>query len=468
MTDGKADSGSHSPILAAVGSAFIPGLGQFFVGRRARGWGILVAVAVSAGLAAWYGEQPLWFVVPGIIWLWGVWDASAVAEGSSRRLLIPVVAVLTICYGIGWQVTKIDLAALTSNIDRAAVILGPMIRPDFVSPRQEYQQTFVTIEVPCSASPPPGQRSDDGLSLVAFAGCGNAGDELTVSGSGFWPGASAELWWEDTIGERQHLLADGRIILVEPDAEGIFSRTIVIPQMRSGTGQETNLDQPLPERFIVIQARPLGGLEITENGMRVLNGILETLSLALVATTLSVFVAVPLSFLAARNLMGKTQVGLAVYFGVRTVSNFTRSIEPLIIAIVFVVVVGLGPFAGMLAITVHSIFALTKLYSEAVESIEPGPIEAVQATGATWSEIVRYGVIPRVIPSYASFTIYRWDINVRSSIIIGFVGGGGIGAWLFQWIILADYRAVGASFLAIVLVVIVLDNLSARLRARII
>jgi phosphonate transport system permease protein len=468
MTAGKADSESHSPSLAAVRSVFIPGLGQFFVGRRARGWGILVAVAASAWLVSWYGEQPLWYVVPAIIWLWGVWDASAVAEGSSRPLLVPLIAVLAMCYGIGWQVTKIELAALTRNIDRAAVILGPMIRPDFVGPREENQQVFVTIEVPCSANPPPGQRSDDGLSLVASAGCGKAGDELTVSGSGFWPGARAELWWEDTIGERQHLLADGRIIVIEPDAEGTFSRTIVIPQMRSGTGQETNLDEPLPERFFVIQARPLGGLEITENGKRVLSGILETLSLALMATTLSVFVAVPLSFLAARNLMGKTQVGLAVYYGVRTVSNFMRSIEPLIIAIVFVVTVGLGPFAGMLAITVHSIFALTKLYSEAVEGIELGPIEAVQATGATWSEIVRYGVIPRVIPSYASFTIYRWDINVRSSIIIGFVGGGGIGAWLFQWIILADYRAVGASFLAIVLVVMALDNLSARLRARIV
>ncbi|MCZ6530677.1 MAG: phosphonate ABC transporter, permease protein PhnE [Chloroflexi bacterium] len=468
MTPDKADNESHSPKLAAVGSALVPGLGQFFGGRRARGWGILAAVAASAGLVSWYGEQPFWYVVPAIIWLWGVWDASAVAEESSRPLLVPVIAVLAMSYGIGWQVTKIELATLTKNIDRAAVILGPMLRPDFVGPRLEIQEAFVSIEVPCSANPPPGQRSDDGLSLVASAGCGKAGDELSVSGSGFWPGAGAELWWEDTIGERQHLLSDGQIIVVEPDADGTFSKTIFIPQMRSGTGQEANLDQPLPERFLVIQARPLGGLEITENGMRVLSGILETLSLALMATTLSLFAAVPLGFLAARNLMGGTQVGLAIYLGVRTVLNFLRSIEPLIIAIVFVVVVGLGPFAGMLAIMVHSVAALAKLYSEVVESVEPGPIEAVRATGASWSEVVRYGVVPQVIPSFTSFTLYRWDINVRSSIIIGFVGGGGIGAWLFQWIILADYRAVGASFVAIALVVIVLDNASSRLRERIV
>lgn len=468
MTTNKAENQSYSPRLAAFGSALIPGLGQFSVGRKARGWGILAAVAASAGLVSWYGEQPLWYIVPASIWLWGVWDAWAVAGGLSRTLLVPVIAVLAMCYGIGWQVTKIELATLTRNIDRAAVILGPMIRPDFVGPRREIQDAFVTIEVPCSANPPAGQRANDGLSLVASAGCGNVGDELTVSGSGFWPGASAELWWEDTIGERQHLLSDGRIIVVEPDAKGTFKRSIVIPQMRSGTGQEANLDQPLPERFLVIQARPLGGWEITENGMRVLNGILETLSLALVATTLSLFAAVPLGFLAARNLMDRTTGGLAIYFGVRTVLNFLRSIEPLIIAIVFVVVVGLGPFAGMLAIMVHSVAALAKLYSEVVESVEPGPIEAVRATGASWSEVVRYGVVPQVIPSFTSFTLYRWDINVRSSIIIGFVGGGGIGAWLFQWIILADYRAVGAAFAAIALVVIVLDNASSRLRERII
>ena len=145
-----------------------------------------------------------------------------------------------------------------------------------------------------------------------------------------------------------------------------------------------------------------------------------------------------------------------------------RSIEPLIMAIVFVVVVGLGPFAGMLAIMVHSVAALGKLYSESIEAIDPGPIDAIWATGARWAEVVRYGVLPQAMPSFISYTLYRWDINVRSSIIVGFVGGGGIGAWLFQWIVLADYRAVGASFIAIVLVVMALDYSSARLRERIV
>jgi len=122
----------------------------------------------------------------------------------------------------------------------------------------------------------------------------------------------------------------------------------------------------------------------------------------------------------------------------------------------------------MLAIMTHSIAALGKLYSEAVESIDPGPIEAVWATGASWLEVVRYSVVPQVMPPFVAFTLYRWDINVRSSIIIGFVGGGGIGAWLFQWINLGDYRAVGASFVAIVIVVMALDFASARVRERVI
>jgi phosphonate transport system permease protein len=243
---------------------------------------------------------------------------------------------------------------------------------------------------------------------------------------------------------------------------------VVIPQMRSGTGQEANLDEPLPERFIVIQKRPIGGYKITENGIRVANGILETLSLALVATTFALFGALPLGFLAARNLMDGSAASLAVYYGIRTVMSALRSIEPLIMAIVFVVIVGLGPFAGMLAIMVHSVAALAKLYSESIEAIDPGPINAIWATGARWSEVVRYGVIPQAMPSFISYTLYRWDINVRSSIIVGFVGGGGIGAWLFQWIVLADYRAVGASFVAIVLVVMALDYSSARLRERIV
>ena len=176
--------------------------------------------------------------------------------------------------------------------------------------------------------------------------------------------------------------------------------------------------------------------------------------------------AIPVSFVAARNLMSASQFTMGIYYIARGVLNIVRSIEPLIWAIIFVIVVGLGPFAGILALTVHSIAALGKLYSESIESIDPGPIEAIHATGATWLQTVMFAVVPQVIPPFVSFTIYRWDINIRMSTIIGFVGGGGIGFLLAQWIRLLDYRSAGIAVWFIAITVAILDYVSAEIRAR--
>lgn len=159
-------------------------------------------------------------------------------------------------------------------------------------------------------------------------------------------------------------------------------------------------------------------------------------------------------------------VGMAVYYIARTVFNALRSIEALIMVIVFVVWVGVGPFAGLLALSLHTVAALAKLYSEQVESILPGPIEAVAATGANRLQTIIYAVIPQIIPPYISFTMYRWDINVRMSTIIGFAGGGGIGFLLQQNINLLNYRAAAAQMLAIAIVVATMDYVSSTLRER--
>ena len=160
------------------------------------------------------------------------------------------------------------------------------------------------------------------------------------------------------------------------------------------------------------------------------------------------------------------RLGLGVYYLTRTTFNVLRAIEPLIMAIVFVVWVGIGPFAGALALALHTIAAMAKLYSEQVESISAGPLEAVRATGANRLQNVVYAVIPQIVPSYISFTMYRWDINVRMSTIIGFVGGGGIGLLLQQNINLLEYRQAAAQILAIAIVVAAMDWLSSRIRAR--
>ena len=159
--------------------------------------------------------------------------------------------------------------------------------------------------------------------------------------------------------------------------------------------------------------------------------------------------------------------GLIVYTVTRTVLNALRAIEPLIMAIVFVVWVGIGPFAGVLALTLHTIAALGKLYSEQVENISQGPIEALTATGANRLQTIIYAVIPQIVPPYIAFTIYRWDINVRMSTIIGFAGGGGIGFLLQQNLNLLKYRQASVQMIAIAIVVASLDYVSAKIRERI-
>ncbi len=161
-------------------------------------------------------------------------------------------------------------------------------------------------------------------------------------------------------------------------------------------------------------------------------------------------------------------VGLTVYGVTRTVLNALRSIEALIMVIVFAVWVGIGPFAGVLALGLHTVAALAKLYSEQVESIMAGPLEAVLATGANRLQMIVYAVIPQIVPPYISFTMYRWDINVRMSTIIGFAGGGGIGFLLQQNINLLNYRAASAQILAIAIVVSLMDYVSSALRQRVV
>lgn len=159
-------------------------------------------------------------------------------------------------------------------------------------------------------------------------------------------------------------------------------------------------------------------------------------------------------------------VGPVIYLLVRTLLNATRSVEPLVMVIIFVVWVGIGPFAGSLALALHTIASLSKLYSEQVESIASGPLEAVMATGANRMQTIVYAVVPQIVPPYISFTMYRWDINVRMSTIIGFAGGGGIGFLLQQNINLLDYRAAAVQMLAIAIVVATMDYTSALIREK--
>ena len=160
-------------------------------------------------------------------------------------------------------------------------------------------------------------------------------------------------------------------------------------------------------------------------------------------------------------------IGMVVFNLSRGIFNSLRSIDAVIMVIVFVVWVGIGPFAGVLALSLHTIAALSKLYSEQIESILEGPLEAVRATGANRLQSIVYAVIPQIVPPYISFTLYRWDINVRMSTIIGLGGGGGIGFLLIQNINLLNYQRASAQMIAIAVVVSLMDSLSSNLREKI-
>ncbi|MDX1614755.1 MAG: ABC transporter permease subunit [Candidatus Promineifilaceae bacterium] len=161
-------------------------------------------------------------------------------------------------------------------------------------------------------------------------------------------------------------------------------------------------------------------------------------------------------------------IGIVTYTITRGTLNTLRAIEPVIMGFVLVVWVGIGPFAGVLALMLHSIADLGKLFSEQVENIEEGPLEAVTATGANFLQKVVFAVVPQVVPHYTAFIFYRWDINVRLSTIIGFVGGGGIGLILFRSTNLTQYRQAAVMVIAITVVVTLLDYVSSKIRTRII
>lgn len=194
--------------------------------------------------------------------------------------------------------------------------------------------------------------------------------------------------------------------------------------------------------------------------------LVKTLYMAFMATALALPFAIVLSFLGAKNLMN-SPVAKAIYTFVRGLASVIRSIQPIIWAIIFVVWVRTGPFPGVLALWIHSVADMTKLFSERVESIDVGPMEAIRATGAGKLLVLAYGVIPQIINPYLSFTLYRLDINVRMATIIGIVGGGGIGMRLYSYIRKWNFPKAVVLTMLIVIMVWGIDYLSSRLRERI-
>lgn len=353
-------------------------------------------------------------------------------------------------YVVGYQQTEINPVKLFTSLPKSQKILNDLIHPDLFTRETEDTTLDIVFPVPCDSAQPT-QLSNSGPRIVTNVACANTGDVITLQGFNMAPDNDVKIQW---------LLPSGNALfskLAKTDANGNFTMQIQVRPITATT-------DGIPSHLQAITAVPIGKLIPSKALTDVLDNIIVTVFMALLATTAGTIVAAPLSFLAARNIMGRNWLGTATYTTVRALLNIVRSYESLVLATVFALWVGFGAFAGVLALTVVTIASLGKLFSEAVESIDSGPIEAVAATGASAMEVVRYAVIPQVIPDFISFIIYHWDINVRISTILGFVGGGGIGFYLSQRINVLEYQKAGTAIWAIVIVVWAMDFLSAEVR----
>jgi phosphonate transport system permease protein len=184
-----------------------------------------------------------------------------------------------------------------------------------------------------------------------------------------------------------------------------------------------------------------------------------TLQIAVWGTALAVVLAVPLALLASANI-----APWWVNQPVRRLLDSFRAINEMVFAMLFVVAVGLGPFAGVLALWIHTTGILAKLFSEAVEAIDPQPVEGIRSTGASALHEIVYGVIPQVMPLWISYTLYRFESNVRSATVVGMVGAGGIGVVLWEIIRGFQYAETAAVMVIIIVTVSVIDMISARIR----
>jgi phosphonate transport system permease protein len=189
---------------------------------------------------------------------------------------------------------------------------------------------------------------------------------------------------------------------------------------------------------------------------------LETIQIAVWGTLIAILLSIPLALLGAKN----TTPHPLVFHTTRLFLNALRAINELVFALIFVSAVGLGPFAGVLAIALHATGMLAKFCAEEVEGVDRGPIEAMQATGAGRMQVILFGIVPQVIPAFISYSIYRFDVSIRAATILGLVGAGGLGFSLIKTMKLFKYHETATCILVIFVIVFVSDWVCARVRAR--
>jgi phosphonate transport system permease protein len=196
----------------------------------------------------------------------------------------------------------------------------------------------------------------------------------------------------------------------------------------------------------------------------VVPAVIQTLQMAIIGTTLSIFLAIPFGLLGARNISPHP----ALYQVTRFFMNIIRAIPELIIALVFVAAVGLGPFGGVMALAIAAIGSIARLYAESIEQIDPQQVMAIRATGGSGMQVFTFGVIPQVMPLVTSYSLSLFEHNLRAASILGLVGAGGVGFLLSKYMALFEYQQLMGAVIILVITVTVVDRLSARMRKAII
>ncbi|ASS76172.1 phosphonate ABC transporter, permease protein PhnE [Tumebacillus algifaecis] len=195
--------------------------------------------------------------------------------------------------------------------------------------------------------------------------------------------------------------------------------------------------------------------------MEILDPMLETVQMAILGTTFGAILAIPVILLSSNNVFGKKVTTVA-----RTFLNIVRTIPELLFAGIFVAVVGLGPFAGVLALTLFSFGIIAKLCYESVETIDPGPLEAMTAVGANKIQFISFAVVPQALPAFMAYLFYTFEVCVRASAILGLVGAGGIGHVLNTALAMYQYTHVASIILFTLVIVILIDTISTRIREK--
>lgn len=491
------------PPATALLSLILPGLGQVAARFWQRGVLIFAAFISMAGILNWriadLGrragtgwvaferaiERRPFFVISVILALVAIWlvsalDAWLLAKNGRKRFTGIFLFVLLGFFIQGWQIAEIDPVRLVREAPEALPPLSRVMWPweaaiTYDTDNLVAEATVVATQgneeaqAPAQPEPVEGEpfiMSEPNIGRMSTRDANNqlvAGTRITLTGRYFEPNTETEIWWTDPLGNNYRPREAGEYLIIETDENGAFQIEMTMPYQLVPPSAEGDAYEHTVEARQVFQTGPPKASEALR---LTIARMLETIFMGMMATAFGIVLAIPISFLAARNIMSASKVTIGFYYLTRTILNIIRSIEPLIWALIAVVWVGLGPFAGIVALTLHSIAALGKLYSEAIEGIDPGPIEAIEATGATRLQVILFGVIPQMISPFISFSIYRWDINVRMSTVIGLVGGGGIGFLLVQYIRLLDYRSAGIAVWFIAITVAILDYVSAEIRNR--